>query len=824
VRERSEVDVKENGASAIDLTKAQINVVLQRLRTNLDAGLTEAEAQRRLMQYGPNEVAEKRRNPLLSFLKKFWGLSAWMIEAIIVLSWVLHRYADLYIVSALLVVNAILSFVQEQRASGVVQMLKKQLHVNARVLRDGVWKVISGANLVPGDVVRIRSGDLGPADIRITSGQLGVDQSALTGESLEVDKSVDGLLYAGSIARRGEANGVVILTGAKTYFGRTTELVQIARPKLQIEAVVSQVVRWLLLIVGTLLVVAILFALLRGISLLEILPLLLVLLLGAVPVALPVMFTVSMSLGSMELARKGVLVTRLSASEDAATMDILCVDKTGTITANQLSVAEVIPLDGASVDDTILYGYLASQRANQDPIDLAFIAAAEQAGLQAKPFVQQSFAPFDPHTRRTEAMIEGPGGLFRVTKGAIGSVAQVCHMDEHAVRDLEARADAYARKGYRALAVARSSERDDFEIVGLVMLYDKPRPDSSALIAQIEAHGVAVKMLTGDALPIAKEIARDVGLGDSISRAADLEQLAGEDLLKAGEMAEASSGFAEVYPEGKYTVVRSLQAKGHVVGMTGDGVNDAPALRQAEVGIAVSNATDVAKGAASVVLTQEGLSSIIDLVENGREIYQRIITWIVNKISRTILKSVFVVGAFLLTGKFVVSAPAMLLIVLMTDFAKISLSTDHVRPSRSPETWNVVGPVTLAVVMGVLMTIEAFGLLFVGLRYLGLSNNDQALYTFSFVLLLYFAVFSLFVVRERGRFWNSMPSRTLLLAMGLDLVAGTVIASVGIPGLAPLPLSHTLLVMAYAFVCSLLLNDLLKCALIRQEGTRRLPR
>jgi H+-transporting ATPase len=816
--------VKENGTTNVDLAQARTTEVLESLQTNLDSGLSEAEAQRRLAQYGPNEVAEKRKNPFLGFLKKFWGLSAWMIEAIILLSWVLHRYADLYIVTALLVVNAMLSFMQEQRASGVVQALKKQLRVNARVLRDGVWKVLSGIELAPGDIVRIRAGDLSPADIKIVSGQLGVDQSALTGESLEVEKSADGLLYAGSVARRGEANGVVIHTGARTYFGRTTELVQLARPKLHIEGVVSNVVRWLLLIVGVLLAVAILFALLRGIPLLDILPLLLVLLLGAVPVALPVMFTVSMAVGSMELAHKGVLVTRLSASEDAATMDILCVDKTGTITANQLSVAEVIPLNGASADDAILYGYLASQRANQDPIDLAFIAAAEQAGLQTTAFVQQSFAPFDPHTRRTEATIAGPGGRFRVTKGAIDSVAQACHLDEQAIRDLEVRADGYARKGYRALAVARSNGQDALEIVGLVTLYDKPRPDSAALIAEIQAHGVAVKMLTGDALPIAQEIARGVGLGENVSKAADLEQLAKENLSRAAELAENSDGFAEIYPEGKYTVVRALQAKGHVVGMTGDGVNDAPALRQAEVGIAVSNATDVAKGAASVVLTQEGLSEIIALVENGREIYQRIITWIINKISRTILKSVFVVGAFLITGKFVVSALAMLLMVLMTDFVKISLSTDNVRPSRSAETWNILGPVKLGAIMGVLMTLEAMGLLFIGLRYLGLEGHDQALYTFSFVTLLYFAIFSLFVVRERGHFWSSMPSRTLLLALGLDLVAGTVIASVGIPGLAPLPLSHTLLVMAYAFVCSLLLNDLIKYVLIAKAGTRRLPK
>jgi H+-transporting ATPase len=546
----------------------------------------------------------------------------------------------------------------------------------------------------------------------------------------------------------------------------------------------------------------------------------LVLLLGAVPVALPVMFTVSMAVGSMELARKGVLVTRLSASEDAATMDILCVDKTGTITMNRLSVADVLPVNGYGEDDVLLHGYLASQQANQDPIDLAFIAAVEQKGIDAHPFVQQSFSPFDPRTRRTEAVVQGTEEQFRVVKGAVDAVAQACGLDETAINDLDAHANEYAQKGYRTLAVARTNDAGAFGLVGLVILYDKPRPDSAALIAGLRERGIAVKMLTGDALPIAREIAGSVGLDRNISRASDLERLAKEDMSKAADLAEASSGFAEIYPEGKYAVVQSLQARGHVVGMTGDGVNDAPALRQAEVGIAVSNATDVAKGAASVVLTEEGLSSIVNLVENGRRIYQRILTWVINKISRTILKSAFVVGAFLVTGKFVISAQAMLLMVLMTDFVKISLSTDNVRGSQFPERWDIVGPVKLSIAMGLLMVAEAFGLLWIGLRYLGLRIDDPALYTYSFLTLLFFAIFSILVVRERRHFWSSRPSWTMLLALGLDLIAGATIGAVGIPGLAPLPVGQILIVLAYALVFSLLVNDMIKGLLVKRVGLR----
>ena len=783
--------------------------------THIDSGLAHAEVQARQRQYGYNEVAEKKANPLLQFAKKFWGLSAWMLEAIILLSWILHKTADFYIVSALLVLNAILGFAQEQQASRAVEALKQKLQVMARVLRDGTWGLVPARELVPGDVVRIRPGDFVPADVQISSGELGVDQSALTGESLEVEKHADDLLYSGSMVRHGEATGMVTATGAGTYFGRTTELVQLARPRLHIEDVVSRVVRWLLLIVGTLLAIAVIASLLRGVSLLETLPLLLVLLLGAIPVALPVMFTVSMAVGSMELARRGVLVTRLSATEDAATMDVLCADKTGTITANKLSVANVIALNGFSAGEAILYGALASQEANQDPLDLAFIAAAKQQGLLDGSYEQTYFTPFDPQTRRTEAGVRKDGREFRVMKGAVNAIAQACGLDAGATADLEARIDEFAQKGYRTLGVARADAGEQGKLVGLVSLYDMPRPDSRQLIRELQELGVAVKMLTGDALPIAQQIARDVGLGDHVHRIADLEAQLKPVTAHAAEIAEHSDGFAEIYPEGKYLVVQSLQARGHVVGMTGDGVNDAPALRQAEVGIAVHNATDVAKGAASVVLTGEGLANIVDLVTNGRRVYQRIATWIINKISRTILKAAFVAIAFVVTGKFVVSAFAMLLLVFMTDFAKIALATDHVRPSRKPESWDIGGVITASAVLGVAMVAEALLLLYIGWTHFGLATDDGALYTFSFLTLLYLAAFSIVSARERRWFWATMPSKILVAALTADVLTGTALTFVGLPGLAPLPWWQTLVIFGYAMVACLVVNDALKVAMIR---------
>ena len=814
--EAQPVPSKPATAKAPDIAAGSVSDTLAALHVNPDTGLARAEVDARRKEHGYNEVAETKGHPVLTFLRKFWGVSAWMLELIMVLSAVLKNYSDLAVVGALLVVNAVLSFMQEHRAAGVVEALRKRLQVSARVRRDSSWQVIPARELVPGDIVRLRSGDIIPADVKLLTGALSVDQSALTGESKDADKSPGEVLSSGSVARRGEGNGVVMLTGAKTYFGRTTELVQEARPKLHIEAVVAKIVRWLFVIVGVLLGVVVVLSFIRGVPLIEMIPLMLVLLMSAVPVALPVMFTVSMALGSKELAKRGVLVTRLSAAEDAATMDVLCVDKTGTITMNQLAVTGVIPLEKATEADVLFAGALASQEANQDPIDLAFLAAAKAHhvfdGLPAVTPV--SFAPFDAKSRRTEAVVEQNGQRLRVMKGAVRTIAETCGLKLPEVEALEQRVNAAAAKGYRTLAVARGPETGNPVLVGLVSLCDPPRRDAEQLIATLSDLGVPVKMLTGDALPVALEIGRGVGL-PNIRRVADLKAASAVAGNEAVDLLAGADGFAEVYPEDKYIVVQHLQAAGHVTGMTGDGVNDAPALRQAEVGIAVSNATDVAKGAASVVLTEAGLTNIVTLVEQGRTIYQRILTWIINKISRTILKAAFVAIAFVVTGKFVVSAFAMLLLVFLTDFAKISLATDNVRPSKKPETWNIGGFITVSVVLGVAMVAEALFLLWIGWTKFGLATNNNALYTFSFLMLLYFAVFSVVSARERHWFWSSLPSKTFMAALAADAVAGTVLTFVGLKGLAPLPWWQTLAVFVYAMVSCLVLNDAVKVAMIK---------
>jgi P-type E1-E2 ATPase len=749
------------------------------------AGLSSAQARERLEAEGANEVAEPPRHPLRELARKFWGLSAWMIELIAALSLLLHKYVDLAVALGLLVVNAILAFLQESRASAAVAALRKRLQVSSRVRRDGEWRTLPARELVREDVVRIRAGDFVPADLRLLEGGLRVDQSALTGESGEIGKAAGDAVFSGSVVRRGEATALVTATGARTYYGRTTELVASARPTLQVEKVIARVVRWLFAIVAVQVAAALALALVQGAPLLDLLPLTLVLLMSAVPVALPVMFTVSMALGSLELGRHGVLVTRLSAAEDAANMDVLCADKTGTLTVNRLSFAAALPEPGYAEADVIRDGALASQEADQDAIDLAFLRAARERNV-VPPVQTLSFTPFSADTRRSEARLAIAGRERRVMKGAWRVVAQAAGLGGKDLQALEARAGEAAAKGFRVLGVAAAEGDAPLRVVGLALLADAPRPDSRALVQALAELGVETRMVTGDAAAVARELAGSLGIRQV---------------------------FAEVYPEDKFRIVRELQAQGRVVGMTGDGVNDAPALRQAEVGIAVAAATDVAKAAASVVLTSEGLASIVDLVKNGRAIYQRVLTWIVNKVSRTILKSGFVVLAFLASGKFVISALGMILLVFMTDFVKIALATDRVRPSPKPETWNIGPLVGVGVGLGLLMLLEALALLAAVWGPFRLGEAAGLRYGFSFLLLLFFAIFSIVSVRERRAFWASRPSALLAGALAADAAAGLAIAAYGLGELAPLPPALVALALAWTLVCALA-NDFVKTRLM----------
>ena len=785
----------------------------EEFHTDPAKGLNQNQVETHRKEYGYNEVLSKTANPIFLFLRKFWGLTAWMLELIIILSWFLHKHSDAYIVLGLLLFNTIIGFIQEHNAANAVEALKKKLQINVKLLRDGVWKTLAARELVPGDIVRIRIGDFVPADVKIIEGEIKIDQSALTGESLEVGKKPEDITYSGSIVTKGEATALVTLTGTHTNYGKTIELVKTAKPKSHIQKIISKVVKWLLLIIGVLLSIALIVSFLRGINLLEILPLMLVLLLGAIPVALTAMFTVCMALGSKALVKEGVLITRLNAPDDAASMDILCVDKTGTLTLNKLSVARVQAAKDHTEDEVLLYGALASEEANHDSIDLAFINSAKQKNILNDTYVRKAFIPFDPQNRKTEATIKKENDEFKVMKGSFKVIAQVCSLDAKSTADWDEKVNGFGKEGYRTLAVAKADMSDKAFFIGIVALHDPPRPDSKNLINELKTLGVSVKMLTGDAIPIAIEIAKAVDIGEAIIKAAELKTT---DKGNVVELLEKNNGVAEVYPKDKYDIVKAFQVKGHIVGMTGDGVNDAPALKQAEVGIAVSNATDVAKGAASVVLTQEGLSNILSPIKVGRMMFERINTWILNKIARTILKTCFVVIAFLILGKYVISASAMLIMIFMTDFVKISLSTDNVKWSEKPAKWNINGVAKMGVVIGLIMTIEAFGLLYIGLDYFNLNADNKALSTFCFEVLLFFALFSIFVVREKKHFWSSAPSKTLLFLLIADMILGVLFSTFGLLGFKAIPLTQTLVAFTYAAVSSFIINDLIKFMLFKK--------
>ncbi len=786
------------------------------LTTDPKKGLSKARAMELQRSYGFNEVPEKRASPALQFARRFWGVAPWMLEVTMVLSVLLGKFLQFYIITTLLLFNALIGFFLERQAEAVVAGLRSKLRVNSRVLRDGEWTVVPARELVPGDIVRLRAGDFVPADIRNLSGRLEVDQSALTGESMTVQKNPQETLYSGSIVRRGESQGTVLSTGRATFYGKTTELVETARPRLHMEEVTSGVVRWLLTMVITLLVVAFILSFIRGLDLLDLLPLSLVLLISAIPVALPTMFVISMAVGSVDLARKGVLITRLSSVEDAATMDTLCVDKTGTITLNRLAITAILPLNGFHESDVVFYGALASNEANHDPIDLAFLASAQTLAPTISTFSQVEFSPFDPETKRTEALVEKDQKRTRVMKGAVETLAAMSGVSEEEMVEIEHHMSNFAKSAYRTLAVAVSSENGPLRLAGLVALWDPPRADSAQLVRALAGLGVSVKMLTGDAIPVAEEVAKKIGLGKEIVEAKQLQKLLKDDPESAAELAERSDGFAEVYPSDKYAIVKGLQKRKHVVGMTGDGVNDAPALKQAEVGIAVTGATDVAKSAASVVLTSEGLTNIVDLVPLGRVIYQRIVTWTVNKVVKTFEIVVFASLTLILLGYTVVGTFQVVLLLLLGDFVTIALASDRQRWSPRPETWNIRSIVWVGVALGILTLIEHFGLLFVALHFLGLSSDISQLNTFALGMLFYSGMFTLLIIRERRRFWSSRPSKPLFTALLLDMVFVGVISTIGLPGLTSLPLSYTLGIIAYYAFFVLIANDSIKTYLVRR--------
>jgi H+-transporting ATPase len=787
---------------------------------NLEIGLTTEEVEKRLARYGYNEVPEKKERFLKRLGKKFWGLVPWMLEATALVTLVLGKYVDALVIVVLLLFNAGMSLWREGKAKAAMAALKQKLRIQSRIKREGKWIIIPARALVPGDVVRIRIGDFLPADIKIIEGSLGLDQSQLTGESIVVDKATGEIAYSGSAVTRGEATGVVHATGIKTYFGKTISLLQMTKPKLHMEEITGKVARQLALIVLACILLVFIFALITGFPLSVILPLAGVLLVASVPVAMPTMFTVNMALGSSVLAKQGVLVTRLSASEDAATMDVLCVDKTGTITMNKLFVEEMVSVNGFEQSDIVLYGFLASKEANQDPIDIAFLTAAKEKQLSINTFVQTEFIPFDPKTRLTESIIQKNGETFFVGKGSFDTICAACNTSGKGAEALSKQVEALSAKGLRVIAVAKGENRSNLQIVGLAGIADRLRPDSRESLNKIKELGISVKMLTGDALPIAKNIAYQVGLGDNVITMAKVQEAEARTNSRDMEL-ENSDGIAQIYPEDKFSIVKDLQRLGHVVGMTGDGVNDAPALGQAEVGIAVKNASDIAKDSASAVLTADGIDGIIAMVKTSRTIYQRIYSWTLMMVARKSNIIGYIVLMLLISRSFMLSITGTVIMLFLGDFGSMALSSDNVRSSLKPDSFKVSRLFGVSGWLGILMIAEGTIFTVIALSIFNLTGNVDKIYTFGFAYLNMAGILTIPIVRERGHFWESKPSRFLTITVLAELLIVIIISLTGVLELAPLGWVTTFTIFGYTLLVTFLVNDSLKVFLVRKFRTDR---
>lgn len=729
-------------------------------------GLTSAEAARLLAQYGPNALAEAKKHPLLDFLKRLWGPIPWMLEAVVILQVVLKKYDEALIIAALILFNAVFSAWQEKRSSDALAMLRQRLQLTARVRRDGEWQTLPAEQLVPGDVIHIRMGDLLPADVQLLDGRLLLDQSALTGESLPVEAVAGGNGYTGTVVQHGEATAVVTATGARTRFGRTAELVRSAKHQTNLEKVIFSITKALILLDGVLALGVVAYALWARLPLLEILPFVLILLVASVPVALPATFAVATALGARELSHQGVLVTHLAAIEEAAGMDALCTDKTGTITENRLSVAALRPYAASSEDELLHLAAMACDPSTQDALDLAILGRAAERGVSPDFNLRQQFLPFDTSTKRSEAFFQHQGALLHVAKGAPHAIAPLC---AETPASLEADVEALAAQGYRVLAVAHG-EGNALQMSGLVAFQDPPRPDSAALIGKLRELGIRVVMITGDGLATARAIARQVGIGDHACSAQSMQA--------GGEPDPTCDVFAEVLPEHKFALVQALQRHGHITGMTGDGVNDAPALKQAQVGIAVSTATDVAKAAASLVLVQPGLTNILSAIQVSRQIYQRMLTYTLNKIIKTIQVAGFLSLGLILTGAFVTTPLLVILLIFANDFVTMSIASDRARASPQPDRWDVRAMLIPALSLALPILALTFGIFLAGRDLLHLPLGQ--LQTLSFLTLVFTAQGMIYLVRERHHVWASLPGKWMMLASALAVLAVILLASFGV--------------------------------------------
>jgi H+-transporting ATPase len=770
-------------------------------------GLSQAEAEKRLSQYGPNELVEKKTNPLLKFLSYFWGPIPWMIEVAVILSAAARHWPDFGIILVLLLANAVVGFWEEHQAGNAIAALKATLAIKARVKRDGKWTTPAARELVPGDVIRLRMGDIVPADARLLDGDaVEVDQSALTGESLPATRHAGEAVFSGSIVREGEIGALIYATGANTYFGKTAELVQGADTVSHFQRAVLKIGNYLIILAVVLVAGIIAVAIFRGDPILTTLQFALVLTVAAIPVAMPTVLSVTMAVGSRLLAKKKAIVTRLVAIEELAGVDVLCADKTGTLTQNKLTLGDPFGVNNIPADQVIVAGALASRADNNDTIDLAVLGGLKDKEA-LKGYQIGHFQPFDPVHKRTEAAVTGPDGrAFKVTKGAPQVILALSANAGEVKPAVDKAVNEFAARGFRALGVARAEGDGKWQFLGVLPLFDPPRDDATSTIATAQQMGVKVKMVTGDALAIAQETARKLGMDANILDARSLGEAKDQETAAVSESIEKADGFAQVFPEHKFRIIDALQKRGHIVGMTGDGVNDAPALKKADCGIAVSSATDAARAAAAIVLTTPGLSVIIDAIKESRKIFQRMNSYAMYRIAETLRVLLFMTLSILVFNFYPLTAVMIVMLALLNDGAILSIAYDNVHYKAQPEAWNMRLVLGIATVLGVFGVASAFGLFFLGERIFHLDRPH--IQTLMYLKLSVAGHLTIFLTRTRGPFWSIRPARVLLLAvLGTQLVA-TLIAVYGL-FMTPIGWSWALFVWAYALVW-FLVNDRVK--------------
>jgi len=782
----------------------KIKDALSELSTT-ENGLSSSEAQKRLSKYGYNEIPEKKQRPIIKFLKTFYGPIPFMLIAVIVISFFLSKDIDAYIVIGLLLFNSIAAFAEEYKADNTLELLKKKLSVSANVIRDGKWQTIAARELVPGDIIRIRMGSIVPADAKIIeSNYLSVDQSALTGESLPITAKEGDVIYSSSIIKGGEATALVISTGQNTFFGKTANLVSVARSKTHLESAIMRLIRYLIIIDVGLVAAVIIYALTINEGILTIIPFALLILLASVPVALPAAFTVAMAYGTERLSSKNILITKLESIEEASTMNVVCLDKTGTITKNQLAIEDPIPMTEKTVEEVIKYAAFASRKEDQDQIDLAVLEGVQKYKVDLGDFKVLNFVPFDPNKKLSSATVSIEGTIIEATKGEPNTIMSMCNLNEQQKLYFKDKLLELSKRGFRTVAVAYKRGDDKaWNFVGLIPLNDEPREDSKELISELKNLGLKVKMLTGDNEAIAKEIATRVGIGDKIL---NVDSLKGKSEDEISDLVIENDGFAGVFPEDKYMIVKALQRKGYHVGMTGDGVNDAPALKQAEVGIAVYNATDVAKNAADIVLTSFGVKAIVDAVKESRSIFERMISYTLMKIAKIMQIAFFLSGAFLVLGFLPISTLQLILMIFLNDIGSITLSTDNEQYSNGPDTWDVKSIFTASFIFSIFLIVEAAILTFVGLNIFKLNHLEFE--TFLFVIFAVSIEIIKLSIRERKTMWNSWPSIWVSSGLVVSVIISLLLAYFGIL-MTPISLELILMIVGIS-MAFLLLTDITK--------------